>query len=344
MQFDILQGFEEGFEDIELIARRAEGYGFSGLWFPEAKHNPFLNVAVASRVTDQVTLGTSVALAFTRSPMVTAQVAWDLTRATRGRFVLGLGTQVRAHIERRFSMPFDRPAARLREYVLALRAIFAAFQGIAPLRFSGEFYSLSLLSDFFSPGPSDFALPIHVGGANIRTAMVAGEVCDGFHMHPLHSRRYLQEVILPAVETGLQLSGRARETFTLCVPAFVIAGDTEEEQELMRQPVRRQIAFYGSTPAYRAVFEHHGWDSVAENLKTRQQQGDLVGMVDCITDEVLDGFATTATWDDLPKRLLERYEGLADRISPYFLGNHWYTSPTLGERWQDVAAGLQGAA
>jgi probable F420-dependent oxidoreductase len=295
-------------------------------------------------VTERLTLGTSVALAFTRSPMVTAQIAWDLARGTEGRFVLGLGTQVRAHIERRFGMPFSRPAHRLREYVLALRAIFAAFQGTAPLKFEGEFHSLTLLSDFFSPGPSPFVVPIHVGGANTGTATVAGEVCDGFHMHPLHSRRYLEKVILPAIGDGLRCSGRERASFTLCVPAFVVVGDTDEEQETMRAQVRRQIAFYGSTPAYRPVFEHHGWADVSAELKTFQQRGDIAGMIGCISEDILDAFATTASWDGLPKQLIDRYDGIADRLMPYSLGDGWSTNPEVGERWQAVATRLRGAA
>jgi probable F420-dependent oxidoreductase len=205
---------------VAELARTVEATGFSGLWFTESSHNPYVASALAAAETSSITIGTDIAVAFPRSPMVTAQVSWDLAALSRGRFILGLGTQVKAHMEKRFSVPFSRPAARLREYVLALRAIFDAFQGTAPLRFAGEFYSFSLLTEFFSPGPIDQPeVPIYVAAVNVGLAAVAGEVCDGVHAHPFHSVRYLTDVVRPAIAAGAARAGRDPASVALAVPS-----------------------------------------------------------------------------------------------------------------------------
>ncbi len=254
--------------DVPTIASEAERLGFAGLWFTESSHNPFLPVGAAALATQNLALGTDVAVAFPRSPMVTAQVAWDLADASGGRFVLGLGSQVKAHVERRFSTPFSHPGPRLREYVSALHAIWDAFQGKAPLNFQGDFYSFSLLTDFFSPGDIEHPdIPIYVAGVNTGMARVAGEVCDGFHVHPLHSPRYLVEVVRPAIAEGAASARRCPDDVVLAVPVFVAVGDRDEDLERTRRALREQIAFYGSTPSYRAVFELHGWADAAAELE-----------------------------------------------------------------------------
>jgi probable F420-dependent oxidoreductase len=323
---------------VTEVAATVEAIGFSGIWFTESSHHPFVASALAAQATSSVTIGTDIAVAFPRSPMVTAQAAWDLAQLSGGRFVLGLGTQVKAHMERRFSVPFSRPAARLREYVLALRAIFAAFQGAAPLRFDGEFYSFSLLTEFFSPGPiAHPGVPIYVAAVNTGVAQVAGEVCDGVHAHPLHSVRYLTEVVRPAVTEGARRAGRNGSEVAVAVPVFVVAGDTDEQLERGRAAVRLPLAFYGSTRTYQRVFEVHGWESATASLHAAMARGDLDGMAALITDDMLDAYAVTARWDDLAPTLVRRYAGVADRVFPYdAVGD--LDSPERRERWTEVAA------
>src|SRR5215211_1706104 len=338
MEFDAY-GASLPLEEVAPVARAIEELGFSGLWFTESKRPPYLGCAVAGEVTDTLTIGTAIAVAFPRSPMITAQTAWELARASNGRFSLGLGTQVKAHIERRFSMTYERPAAKLRDYVLAMRAIFRAFQGDEPLHHEGEFYSFSLLTDFFSPGPSDHPdVPISVAGVNLGMARLAGEVFDGFHVHPFHSRRYLTERVLPAIAEGASGAGRERSAVELVCPVFTIVGDTDEEQAAPRESVRRQLSFYGSTRTYRPVFDLHGWGDASEQLHRLMAAGDTARMADVITDEMLDEYAVTATWDELAGKLLTRYAGLVDRVFMYQPAAEWLRSPDLTERWAAVAA------
>jgi probable F420-dependent oxidoreductase len=321
---------------VGQVATAVEAAGFSGLWFTESSHNPYIASALAARTTTSITIGTDIAVAFPRSPMVTAQAAWDLAELSGGRFVLGLGTQVKAHMERRFSVPFTRPAARLREYVLALRAIFAAFEGRAPLRFDGDFYSFSLLTEFFSPGPIEHPdVPIYIAAVNTGLARVAGEVCDGVQAHPLHSVRYLTEVLRPAIASGARDAGRDAAGIATAVPVFVVAGDTDEELERGRQAVRRSIGFYGSTRTYRRVFELHGWESATAALHAAMARGDLDAMAAVVTDEMLDVYGVTAPWDDLASALISRYAGVAERVFPYDAAAD-LSSPERRERWHAV--------
>jgi len=338
MEFDAY-GASLPLEDVAPVARAIEALGFSGLWFTESKRPPYLGCAVATEVTDAVTIGTAIAVAFPRSPMITAQTAWELARASGGRFSLGLGTQVKAHIERRFSMTYERPVAKLRDYVQAMRAIFRAFQGEEPLHYEGEFYSFTLLTDFFSPGPSDHPdVPISVAGVNLGMARLAGEVFDGFHVHPFHSRRYLAERVIPAIVDGTRTAGRAPSAVELICPVFTIVGDTEEERAPQRESVRRQLSFYGSTRTYRPVFDLHGWGDASAELHRLMAAGDTARMTEVVTDEMLAEYAVTATWDDLADELLTRYGGLVDRLFTYQPAVDWLRSPELTERWAAVAA------
>ena len=340
MHFDCYS-FGRPLREIGPMAAAAEEAGFSALWFTESGHNPFVAAAAAALATRRLTVGTNIAVAFPRSPMVTAQVAWDLAQGSDGRFILGLGSQVKAHIVRRFSVPFARPAARLGEYVLALRAIFRAFQGEEPLRFDGEFYQFSLLTDFFNAGPIDHPdIPVYLAGVNTAMATVAGRVADGVNVHPLHSIRYLREVVRPAVASGAAAAGRRAGDVALAVPVFMIVGEDERELAVQRESVRRQVAFYGSTPAYRPVFEFHGWDGVSEELGELQRRGDHAAMSATITDEMLGEVSVTAGWDDLAAVLLDRYRGVADRLMPYGTAGDWERRPELAERWRAVAGAV----
>jgi probable F420-dependent oxidoreductase len=330
---------------IPELARGAEEIGFSALWFTESAHNPFVTSAAAALATDRMLIGTGIAVAFPRSPMVTAQAAWDLAEATGGRFVLGLGSQVKAHIERRFSTPFSQPAARLREYTLAVRAIWRAFQGEEKLAFDGDFYRFSLLTEFFSPGPIDHPdIGIFLSAVNPHMLRVAGEVADGVHVHPFHSKRYLEEVIRPGVAAGAGPAGRGVDAIALAVPVFVITADSDADMERQRTSVRRQLAFYGSTPAYRPVFECHGWEDTADQLRALQRRGDGGAMARCITDEMLAVFAVTASWDGLADALLDRYSGLAHRVFPYGTAGDWQRHPERAEQWRAVASAVRAGA
>jgi probable F420-dependent oxidoreductase len=303
---------------IDRTAHAAEDLGFAGLWTSETKHDAFLPLAIAANETHQIELGTSVAIAFSRSPMETAQTAWDLQDLSDGRFVLGLGTQVKAHIIRRFSMPWDRPAARLREYILALRAIWESFQSEGPLNFEGDFYRHTLMTPFFDPGPIDHPeIPIYVAGVNTRLASLAGEICDGFHVHPFHSPEYVTRTVIPAIAEGARQSSRDSEQVTLATSAFVITGEKEERVTEQRESVRAQISFYASTPTYLKVLEAHGWEEVGERLGTLAREKKWREMPALITDEMLTAFAIEAAPDEIGPALRERYEGLIDRVALY---------------------------
>src|SRR5215210_7273774 len=262
MKLDASLGTEGGYlRSVGGVARAAEDLGFAGLWTSETKHDAFLPLAIAANETERIELGTSVAIAFSRSPMETAQTAWDLQDLSGGRFVLGLGTQVKAHITRRFSMPWDRPAARLREYILAIRAIWESFQTEGPLQFEGEFYRHTLMTPFFNPGPIEHPeIPVYIAGVNTRLAKLAGEICDGFHVHPFHSPEYVRQTVEPAVKAGAEAEGRAPSDVEFATSVFVITGDSGEAIEEQREKMRAQAAFYASTPTYRTVLEAHGWE------------------------------------------------------------------------------------
>ena len=319
MKLDVGLGTEGDYlKDIERTARAAEDLGFAGLWTSETKHDAFLPLAIAAGDTQNMELGTSVAIAFSRSPMETAQTAWDLQDLSDGRFVLGLGTQVRAHVTRRFSMPWGRPAARLREYILALRAIWESFQTEGPLNFEGEFYTHTLMSPFFNPGPIENPeIPIFIAGVNTRLARLAGELCDGFHVHPFHSPEYVRRTVTSAIAEGAEQCNRDPARVELATSVFVVAAETEEEAEAQREAVRSQLAFYASTPTYRTVLEAHGWQEVGERLGTLAREKKWREMPALVTDEMLAAFAVEAAPDELGPALKERYEGLIDRVALY---------------------------
>jgi len=303
---------------IVEVGHAAEELGFAGLWTSETKHDSFLPLAVAANATESLDLGTSIAIAFSRSPMTTAQVAWDLQDLSGGRFILGLGTQVKAHIQRRFSMPWDKPASRLRDYVLALRAIWESFQTEGPLNYEGEFYRHTLMTPFFNPGPIEHPeVPIYIAGVNTRLAALAGELCDGFHVHPFHTPEYVRQVVKPAVERGAREGDRNPEDVELATSVFVITGENTEDVEEQREKMRAQAAFYASTPSYRVVLEAHGWEEVGEKLGSLAREKEWDEMPKLVTDEMLYAFAVETTPEEVGPALRERYEGLIDRVALY---------------------------
>ncbi len=305
-------------KSIPAYARKVEALGFDCLWSSETQHDPYLPLAVAASVTSRIKLGTAIAVAFPRSPMITAHIAWDLQKASDGRLILGLGSQVKGHNERRFSVKFESPGPKLREIVLALRAIWDCWQNGTKLNFKGEFYRFDLMTPFFNPGPiAHPKIPVYISGVNEYMCRVAGEVCDGLHVHPFNSAKYLREYVQPAVNAGLAKSGRSRGDFTYATASFVIVGDTEEELVKARQAVRQQIAFYASTRTYEPVLAAHGWQDVMPALHRKSVEGDWAGMASLITDEMVDAYAVTGSYDDIATRLQERYAGLLDRTSFY---------------------------
>jgi probable F420-dependent oxidoreductase len=300
------------------VAKAAEEMGFAGLWGVENQHDPFLPLAVASTVTRKVALGTAIALAFPRSPMSLAYISWDLQAASQGRFILGLGTQVKGHNERRFSVKWESPGPKLREVILALRAIWDCWQNGTPLNFKGQFYTFTLMTPAFSPGPITHPRPpIYIAGVNPYICRLAGELCEGFHAHPFHSAKYLRGAVLPQIEQGAQKTGRSRKDVTIVTSAFVIMGDSKDEMDKMREKVRQQIAFYASTRTYKPVLDMHGWGDVCFRLSEKAAKGEWDSMAKEITDEMLAEFAVTGSPDEVPGLLKAKYDGLLDRVMLY---------------------------
>jgi probable F420-dependent oxidoreductase len=299
-------------------AEQAEAMGFDGAWTSETQHDAFLPLTLAAEHTTRLALGTSIAVAFPRSPMTMAHIAWDLQRFSGGRFILGLGTQVKGHIERRYGLTWDSPGPRLRDYIQALRAIWDCWQGGTPLNYRGEFYSHTLMSPFFNPGPiAHPRIPIHIAGVQPYMCRLAGELCDGLQIHPFHSVKYLRDVVLPKVEEGLQTGRRTRADICLASSVFVVTGADAAQMEAAGRSVKTQIGFYASTPNYRVILECHGWGQVARDLTRKSIQGDWEGMAGLVTDEMLEAFAIVGTPDELPEKLRRRYTGLLDPLAVY---------------------------
>ena len=301
------------------IARHVEDYGFSGLWTAETSHNPFLPLTHAAATTGRISLGTGIAVAFPRSPMVVANVAWDLAEQSKGRFILGLGTQVKPHITKRFSTEWRAPVPRLREYIEALRAIWNSWQNGEALRYTGEHYRFTLMTPFFSPDPMPYSdIPIYIAGVNERLCRLAGELCQGFHVHPFHTTKYLNELIIPNIQAGADRSGRTRADVKLTCAIFVVTGRNDEEMRNNAILAKSQIAFYASTPSYSTVMEMHGWQGLAERLNAMSREGRWAEMWQEISDDMLDQIAVVAPPDELPHKVKERYHGLLDRVGFYF--------------------------
>jgi probable F420-dependent oxidoreductase len=299
-------------------AAAQEAQGYDGLWTAETAHDPFFPLLLASQHTEQVELGTGIAVAFARNPMNLAQIAWDLQAASRGRFILGLGSQIKPHITKRFSMPWSSPAARMREMILAIRAIWASWNDGTKLDFQGDFYTHTLMTPFFDPGPNPHGnAKIFLAGVGELMTEVAGEVCDGFLCHGFTTERYLREVTLPALERGAAKAGRTLADIEISGPAFVVTGTTEEEMAASVAGTKQQIAFYGSTPAYRGVLELHGWGDLQDDLNRMSKEGKWKEMGELITDDILETFAVVGEPEQLAPGLEERYGDIVSRISFY---------------------------
>ena len=302
-----------GLKDVPAIAEAAEEIGFDALWAQETQHDPFLPCALIAEHTRHLHFGTGIAVSFARSPANIAYTAWDLAAQSNGRFILGLGTQVKAHIERRFGQPWpESVTGKLREQIQVIRAFWDCWQDGTKLNYRGEYYKITLMSPFFNAGAIDHPnIPIYIAGVNTGLAKLAGELCDGFHAHPFHSIRYMREVVLPAIEEGAAKERRTRQDIAVSITAFVAT--TPEEMNF----ARAQVAFYASTPSYRPVMDLHGWTGVAEKLSSHAAKAEWTEMPMLITDEILNEFCLVTEESKLPSELKKRYEGIADRISVY---------------------------
>jgi probable F420-dependent oxidoreductase len=316
--------------DVESHARTAEELGVDCIWSHETAHDAFLPHSTAAAHTEEAMLGTRIATSFTRSPMVLAQMSWDLQAYSDGRFILGLGPQVKAHNERRFSVDFEweSPGPRLRGVIESVQHIWDVFQGRADdLDYDGEFYQFSLITDNFNPGPIDDPdIPIYIAGVNEYNIRLAGELCDGLCMHGFNTPSYTREVIEPVVMEGVERAGRSRADVSISASPFVITGRTEEERQQRRQEIRERVAFYASTPTYKSVMEHHGWVETGRELHELTRENRWDEMPDLVTDEMLETFAIDAPLEEVPDAIREEYGDVADRVVLPFEadeGSHW---------------------
>jgi probable F420-dependent oxidoreductase len=299
------------------LARRAHSVGFSGLLFTETGRTAYLNAAVASQAAPGLELSTGVAVAFPRSPFVTAAAAWELQEATGGNFRLGLGTQVRTHVVRRYGAAFERPGPRLRDYLLAVKACFCAFRS-GTLDHHGEFYDLDFITPQWSPGPIDAPDPkVDIAAVNPWMLRMAGEVADGVHVHPIGEPGYLSRHVLPKVAVGARKAGRSPSDVAIIVPVMTIVGDTDEERDQQREVVRASMAFYGSTPNYAFIWDEAGFEGTTARIREKQKAGDVAGMAAQVSDDHIAAFATESSWDTLADALTAKYAETATRLVLY---------------------------
>ena len=324
-----------GFDPTRVVAQatEAEAAGYDGIWSAETSHDPFLPLVLAAEHTERLQVGTGIAVAFARNPMTLAMTANDLQTVARGRFMLGLGSQIKPHIEKRFSMPWSHPAPRMRELILAMRAIWASWADGSRLAFRGEFYRHTLMTPMFDPGPNPFGNPpVFLAAVGGLMTEVAGEVADGLLAHPFTTERYLREATLPALGRGLASSRRSRSDIQIPYPGMVVTGIDEEGFLASAAATRKQLAFYGSTPAYRPVLELHGWGDLQTELNTLSKRGAWDDMASLIDDEVLDTFAIVGELDAVAAKVLARFGGLVDRFNVYA------PSGIGAGRWAEVLA------
>jgi probable F420-dependent oxidoreductase len=315
------------------LAQRTQAAGFSGLLFTETGRTAYLNAAVASQAAPGLELSTGVAVAFPRSPFVTAATAWELQEASGGNFRLGLGTQVRTHVVRRYGVAFEQPGPRLRDYLLAVKACFAAFRS-GKLDHHGEFYDLDFITPQWSPGPIDAPDPnVDIAAVNPWMLRMAGEVADGVHVHPIGEPGYIGRHVLPNIAAGAAKAGRLASDVAIVVPVMTIVGDTDEERDTQRESVRASMAFYGSTPNYAFIWDEAGFEGTTARIREKQKAGDVAGMAAQVSDDHVAAFATESTWDALTDKLIEKYAGTATRLVFY----NAVGDPDRFERYGEVA-------
>ncbi len=341
MEFDLMTGGLTWKKSAEM-ATRLEAAGFSGMLFTEAGQVPWMMIATAANAAPTLEFSTGIAVAFPRSPMISAQLAWELAQNTQGRFRLGLGSQVKGHVVRRYSSTFDKPAPQMKDYVSAFKACIRAFRGEEKLAHEGTYYNLSLLPAQWSPPRHDFEdIKVDISAVGPYMCRVAGELCDGVHVHPMHSIPYIKNRLLPAVAEGASRSGRSIDDIDLMIPVFAIPGDSAEEREAMVRRAKTQISFYGTTPNYAFQFDDLGFEGTTDKLRKLMSSGDMKGMADTISDEMLAEFALVARWDDMADALKSRYEGIASRVVTYLAGEDLGHNPDNLGKWGEVARAVR---
>ena len=307
--------------DIPALAERYEYLGYNIFDTVEARYNPFLPLVLAAEHTTNISLRTSIALAFPRSPMILASQAWDIQSYSDGRFQLGLGSQVRGHIVRRFSGTWVAPAPRMREYVQSIRSIWDCWQNGTELNFQGDHYSFTLMTPHFNPGPIKHPkIPIYISAMNPNMLKVAGEICDGVILHPLCSRKYVREIILPTLKYGLQKGGSSLSNFDILVHCFVVLSETKEDLQKARELVRKKLSFYASTKRYRPVMAVHSWEDIADKLYRLSLSGQWAAMENEITDQMINTFSIIGTPDDIVEKIKKRYGDYASSVDISLLG------------------------
>ncbi len=343
MEFDVMTRATT-WDNVADLARRVEAAGFSGMLFTEGHQVPWMNIAAASLAAPSLHFSTGIAIAFARSPMVSAEIAWELAHNTRGRFRLGLGSQVKAHIERRYASQFDKPAPQMKDYVQAVKACLSAFRREAPLKHEGRYYKMSLLPEQWTPARHDYEdVKVDISAVGPIMVRVAGEVADGVHVHPMHSMHYIKHRLLPGLAEGAARAGRDPSDIDKIVPVIVAAGDTPEERANPIKEAKTTIAFYGATPNYAFQFDDLGYTGLRDKLRDALKANDSAQSQALISDEILDQFAVVARWDDVADRMIARYKGIASRLVIY-LASHWreIDARTLAQ-WGEVARAVRKA-
>jgi len=337
MKFDLMAG-SSTWSRTSSLAARLEDAGFSGMLFTEAGQVPWMMIAAAATAAPRLEFSTGIAVAFPRSPMISAQIAWELAQNTEGRFRLGLGSQVRGHIQRRYGAVWDKPAPQMRDYVGAFKACIRAFRREEKLQHEGPYYNLSLLPAQWSPPRHDFEdIRIDISAVGPYMCRVAGELCDGVHVHPMHSMNYINTRLLPEIAAGAEKTGRSATEIDLIVPVFAVPGDTPEERAGMTARAKTQIAFYGSTPNYAFQFDDLGFTGTTAKLGQLMKAGDMEGMAAAITDEMFEHFALAAKWDDMADALIDRYRGIASRVVTYLANEDIHRHPDHLAKWGEIA-------
>ena len=343
IEFDVMTRATT-WDNVAALAKRVEAAGFSGMLFTEGHQVPWMNIAAASLAAPSLHFSTGIAVAFPRSPMITAEIAWELAQNTKGRFRLGLGSQVKAHITRRYSSVFDKPAPQMKDYVQAVKACLKAFRREGPLSHEGPYYNMSLLTEQWTPSRHDYEdVKVDISAVGPIMTRVAGEVADGVHVHPMHSMHYIQNRLLPGLEDGARRAGRDASKIDKIVPVIVAAGDTPEELATPILEAKTTIGFYGATPNYAFQFDDLGYTGMREKLRDCLKANDTEGSRALITDEILNQFVLVSRWDDLADKMIERYNGIASRLVIY-LASHWReVDPKTLDRWGEVARAVRKA-
>jgi probable F420-dependent oxidoreductase len=342
MEFDLMTGgAANSWSQSADFAKQLQDTGFSGLLYTETSSVPWMSITAAAMAAPEMFFTPEIAVAFPRSPMVSAAVAYEINGNTGGRFRLGLGSQVKAHVERRYATEFDRPAARLRDYILAVKACFRAFNREEKLSHDGEFYTLSLLPPDWAPRPHDHPMSVDISAVGPIMTKVAGEVADGVHVHPLHSMPYIENRLLPGLAEGAATADRDVAEIELIVPVFACPGDSPEERAEYVATAKRQIAFYGSTPNYHFQFDDLGFEGTTGRIREKFKAGEMDTIGDVITDEMLEHYAVVGAWDEMADKLLNRYRGTAGRVVIYLGESQMRSDPNHLARWGEIARAVR---